>query len=170
MKYRISLLTAALTMFALLLVPSAAKADPLQINFTAGFQSGADGTTLQFDATITNTSASNVYLNSDSLSLEGFLVSDDSPFFNSPLFLAPGDFYTGELFTVNIPIGTPTGLYAGNFTIIGGDASDFIDPAGSADFNVNVTPEPPTVITLASAMSILFLLSSRRHRRPGQSL
>ncbi len=62
--------------------------------------------------------------------------------------MGAGDSYTGLLFIVTVPPGTPQTLYEGNFEITGGynDSDDF--ELGSADFDVNVTPEPSSLSLL----------------------
>jgi hypothetical protein len=160
----------------LLLGSALAKADSITLTLSSPFQNGGWGSVLEFDATVTNTTASTVYLNDDDPTILGnpasppMLVLDDSGFFNNfPLSLAPsgssGDTFTGELFTVAIQPGVPYGIYAGTFEILGGNPSDFADMIGSANFGVTVTPEPPSWQLLAMALMCLFAVIFRNSRR-----
>jgi hypothetical protein len=147
-----------------------ANADTISIQLAAPFQQTGVGQTLIFDATLTNTSGATVYLNSDSASLAGPLFLDDGPFFtNFPLSLDPGDSFTGELFDVVVPTGPSSlGLYAGTFSIIGGDPSDFTDVIASADFNVFVTPEPASIVLLSSGIAALLVVMYTSRIRTAQ--
>ena len=144
----------SLTIVVLLLAGTAAKADPLSLSLTSPYQNAVAGDTVTFDATVTDIDPTEVvYLNADSITLDSPLTLDDSPFFNNfPLSLNPGDSFTGELFTVSVPLGTSAGLYSGSFEILGGDPSDFQDVVGSANFNVdvnaNAVPEPSSLVML----------------------
>jgi hypothetical protein len=131
----------------LLLVGTAAKADPLSLTFDSSYQSGLEGQTLTFDVNITNDSSDTVYLNGDFSYVDSPLTLNDEFNVNAPLSLDPGgssvDF---ELLTVTIPLGTPVDLYTGYFQIYGGGGSSEDYLLGSADFDINVTPEPSSVV------------------------
>ncbi len=156
---------------SILLASALAKADSYTLTLSSSFQTGELGNLLEFDATFTNNTASDVYLNADSFNVDSPLTLDDSPYFNNfPLLLTPtgdpGDTYTGELFAVKIPNGTPLGLYTGNFDILGGDPSDYTDVIGFANFDVEVTPEPPTWELMALAlMGLLGMKTWSTYRR-----
>jgi hypothetical protein len=164
MKSLRSLLVSSLAIACFLLAGPAAKAGPLSITLFAPFQSGA-GNVFAFSATVTNNSAQVVYLNEDSTSVNSPLIVDDSPFNAYPLFLnavRSENSYTGLLFNVDIPDRTPVGLYTGSFEIVGGDPSDFTDVAGSAVFNVNVTPEPSGFLLFGAGVLVLGVLARRK--------
>jgi hypothetical protein len=158
-----SLLAPSLAIACLLAAGTAAKADSLTIALTEAFQSGLSGDVIAFDATVTNTSSATENLNGDSFNVDAPLNVDDSPFDNTsvwPLTLGAGDSVTGLLFNVDIPVDTPLGLYSGTFDITGGHYStdeEFV--IGSANFDVEVTPEPPTWELMALALMGLLVLS-----------
>jgi len=152
---------------ALLVGSALAKADSISIVLSPDYQIGGGGDTLEFDATVTNLTAATVWLNSDSYNVDAPLTLDDTAYFNNfPLSLAPagqpGDVATGWLFTVDVWSGTPVGLYGGNFGIVGGDIDDFSDVIGSADFTVQITPEPPAWQLTGMALLALCVITVRR--------
>lgn len=164
MKSSSKLLVLSLTMAGFLLAGTAAKADPISIVLDSPFQIGQPGTSVTFDATLFNTDPTNtIYLNADSNNVDSPLTVDDSGFFNNaPFSLAPssssGDF---ELFTVDIPNGTPVGLYTGSFEILGGGPSDQ-NVVGTATFDVEITPEPGTLLLLGTGLLALGFLAERK--------
>jgi hypothetical protein len=146
MKILRNLPVTPLAIACLLLAGTAAKAGTLSITLFAPFQSGA-GKVFAFDATVTNTSGSTVFLNADAFSVASPLMVDDSPFFLTPISLGPSNSFTGLLFNVDVPVGTPVGVYTGSFEILGSsDPADTTTVAGSAVFNVQATPEPSSLI------------------------
>ena len=163
MKISRNLPVIALAIACLLLSGTAARAGTLSINLLAPFQSGA-GNVFAFDATVTNTSGSTVFLNADAFNVDSPLMVDDSPFFLTPLSLGPSNSFTGLLFNVDVPSGTPVGVYAGSFEILGSaDPADTTTVAGSAVFDVFATPEPSSLILVL--MGFAGVGGSRLRRR-----
>jgi hypothetical protein len=168
MKSLRNLLVPSLTIVAFLIAGTMAKADPLPLSLTidSPFQTGGGGQTLTFTASVTNTDPTDtVYLNGASTTLTGpgSLTTNLTDFYiYSPFFLLPstssGDF---DLFTVYIPYGTPYGLYTGDFEILGGGPSDNTD-VGTANFDVEVTPEPSSFLLLGSGLLALAVLAKRK--------
>lgn len=140
------------SLMAVVLSCGTALAGSIGITLTQTSQTGAAGSTLVFDATLTNLTLSTIFLNGDSATTSSvFLTLDDSPFLNNaPLFLSPGG-SSGPfaIFDVLIARNTPVGTYDFNvFTILGGLNGGALNPVGSVQFSVTVTPalaEPPTL-------------------------
>ncbi len=159
-KRRSHLAVAAL---AMLLLTPAARADLIDIVLTQTSQTAPAGTTIGFDATLTNLSATDtVYLNADSTATSStFLTIDDSPFFvNAPLFLDPGaSSVPFALFDVLINAAAPPASYDFNFfQILGGLDGSASDTVGSAVFSVIVSapsqvPEPATFWLLGAGLA-----------------
>jgi hypothetical protein len=152
MKYLRRLMVFSLTTASLLLAGTAAKADSFSITLTPAFQSG-DQSVFAFDATVINNSDSTVYLNGDNTFVDSPLTVDDSPFNNDwPFTLGPDDSYSGLLFNVDVPPGT-LGDYTGYFQILGGyDNSTELTTLGTANFEVEVTPEPSSILLLGTGV------------------
>jgi hypothetical protein len=110
---------------------------------------GGQGGVVAVKGTLTNTDAADVFLNGvlSFISLSGLTV-DDQPFFlNTPLFLSPGESFTGEVFAVDIEPQAAVGTYQGSFTIQGGADANAFDTLSSVTFAVQVAIDttPPTL-------------------------
>jgi hypothetical protein len=145
-------------MFALLLLAgTAARADVLTITLDSPFQSITNqGGVVQFDATVTNTTGGTVYLNGDSSNADSPLTVDDTPYNTNgdfPATLGPLGTASGELFDVDVPAWTALGVYTGSFTITGGADDSGNYPLGTADFNIQITPEPSSLLLLATGLA-----------------
>jgi hypothetical protein len=151
---------------ALMLAPSSARADTLTLFLSSPVQYGPAGSTLTFDATVSapSTNSAAIFLNADNFTLDSPLTLDDSDFFSFPLSLDPGDSYTGSLFTVTLPIGTPLGTYTGSFDILGGADGGASDDIASTDFQVTATPEPGSMVLLATGLGLLALVMYRKRQ------
>ena len=147
---------------------AAASADDISIALDDPTQTGSPGETLQFFGTITNTSAATVYLNSDSLTLDGLSLGLIDQFFNNvPIFLGAGDSSGDvELFdvTVSNPLVDPSGTYDGSYELIGGLDGEAQDDVGSTNFSVTTVPEPSTIYLLLVVASVSLVLISRKAR------
>jgi hypothetical protein len=150
----------------LLLAGTIARASTLSIHLLAPFQSG-DGNVFEFNATVTNTSNSTVFLNADAFNVDFPLMVDDSPFFLTPISLGPSNSFTARLFNVDVPAGAHNGVYTGSFEILGSaDPTDTSTVAGSAVFNVEATPEPSSLIL--ALMGFAGIGGSLVRRRPAK--
>jgi hypothetical protein len=162
-----SLLILSLTIACFLLAGTAAKADSLSIVLSAPYQvvDMGDTTVVAFDGTITNISGVTEYLNGDNTYVDSPLVFDDSPFLNdAPLTLGAGGSYSGLLFNIDIPQGTPEALYTGSFQILGGpDNSSELSPMESpVDFDVQITPEPTSFLLFGTGLIVLARIARKR--------
>lgn len=166
---------AALAVSMVIWLAPASRADSLNVTLTQANQTVVLGTTtVAFDATISNPSSTDtIYLNGDSWTTSNlFLTVDDAPFFNNaPLFLDPGA-SSGpfELFDVLLDPNTTAGDYSLNFfSIFGGadgGAGTAFDDLVDANFSVDVTspvvtPEPGTLLLLASGLASLAFFRKR---------
>jgi len=167
-KRFVGLLLASLAVACL---SSAARADSIGLTLTETTLTGAAGTMITFDATLTNLTASTLFLNGDAWATSSsFLTVSDNPFLtNAPLSLAAG---AGSgpyaLFTVLIAPGTPAGTYGLNtFSILGGSDGITFNTIGSAQFTVDVSPvpEPSTFVLLVSGL-LGFGIKHRLGKRP----
>lgn len=161
-------LALSLTVAAFLLAGVAAKADPLTIDLTTPFQTGATDV-FAFYGTITNTSNHTVNLDGIDVNIGSPLVGDNSPCNdNCPFTLGAGDSYTGLLFDIDVPAGSALGLYAGQFDITG----EYGGIVGDANFDVNVTPEPSSYLLLGTGLLGLGWVVRRRLKaaKPEQRL
>jgi hypothetical protein len=147
---------------------AAARADDITITLDDPTQIGSPGETLEFFGTITNTSAATLYLNSDSITLDGLSLGLIDQFFNNvPIFLGAGDSSGDvELFdvTVSNPLVDPSGTYDGSYELIGGLDGEAQDDVGSTNFSVTTVPEPSTIYLLLVVASVSLVLISRKAR------
>ena len=162
----------SLTMFVLaifLLAPSLVLADTITLSLSNPVQSATPGSTVAFDATVStpSTNAAPVFLNSDNYTIDSPLTLDDSDFFSFPLSLDPGDSYTGALFTVTLPADIVFQTYTGSFEILGGVNGLTFDTLATTGFQVNPTPEPGTMLLLATGLGLLAFVM---YRKKGKSL
>jgi len=171
-----NLLRFSLAVAGLLLAGSAAKADTLTLTLDRPFQSGLPdlfvfaGTIAYTSADLANDGGLTEYLNGDSFSLGAPAMLDDTAFNTSaPLFMNPGDSWSGVIFTVTTPLylnGSPS-FYTGSFSIVGGNSpADDTDLLATEDFDVRVTPEPPSWELLAMALlGLLGVVGWNSYRR-----
>jgi hypothetical protein len=136
-----------------------ATAQDIGIVLSESTLTGADGTTLTVDATLTNLTSSTIFLNGASYTTSSTgLTINDNPFnANAPLSLAAGaSTGTFALFTVTIAPGLAPGVYSLNdFTILGGLTSADFNIIGSTNCTVDpiaTVPEPATLVLIGTGL------------------
>lgn len=173
---RTKIMQLGLATLAALVLACGARADSVDVSLTQTSQTATPGSTITFDATITNLSSTDtVYLNGDSsVTSSTLLTIDDTPFlFNFPLSLDPSE-ASGPfgLFNVFIDPSTPDGTYDFNsFSILGGLDGNTFDSIGTADFSVTVgspvaTSEPGTLVLLLAGLLAIGMLARSRRSAP----
>jgi hypothetical protein len=144
----------------LVILASVCPASTITINLNPALLTGLAGTVLTFTGTLDNTSSSTVFLNGAGINLAGFgpTNEDTSLFFaNAPLSLAGGaSTSTIGLFTIGVPGLFGDGSYQGTFTVLGGANPDALVNLGSANFTVQVVPEPNYVLLVSVTFLTLF--------------
>jgi len=139
----------------LVLTAAVGNAATLDFSFTSSLLYST-GFPVTFNGTLTNTGTTTAYINGDNVT--SALPFDDTPFLlGAPLFLNPGDSFTGSILTVSPGPGTPLGLYTGTFSVTGGDTPADTAILSSAVFAVQVVPEPATWIS-GLALIAVFLV------------
>ena len=132
----------------------------ITLDFLSSLLPAVPGQTVTFSATLMNAGATEAFLNGDSFTFP--LPVDDTPFFlNTPPSLAPGQSFTGPVLNVNVPSGTPLGLYVGVFNVLGGDTAQQFTVLASRDFGVQVVPEPSAFSAMTGALLVAVLFRRR---------
>lgn len=147
-----------LSVAGLALAPVAAHAQAFTVTFAPATQTVLPGFSTTFSGTITNTTATSLYINGDNIDpLAPGLTTDDMPFYNTfgpnPVLLGAGQTYAlTDLFTVTDTTAA-IGAYQGQYTIYGGLDPTAADQTGFQTFTVNVpqapVPEASTSVSLA---------------------
>jgi len=156
--------TIVLATVVVLFFASAARADSVDVELTQTSQTAAPGSTITFDATITNLSSTDtVFLNGDgSITSSPLLTVDDTPFLtNFPLSLDPSE-TSGPFALLNV-------IDFNSFSILGGADGSASDTIGTAEFSVTVAtaspvPEPGILGLLVVGLLGLGALGSLRQR------
>lgn len=128
----------------------------LLLNFNPANQTGPPGGTVTFNATLINAGTDPLFLNgADFAGLGDGLTVDITPFFNnSPLSLAGGEQWTGDVFNIEISSSASPGVFFGTFRVLGGPNDTDQAPIASQNFLVAVSaPEPGT---MALVVPVLF--------------
>jgi hypothetical protein len=151
-------LSLSMLALAVLLLAAPALADTISLTLSNPIQTGAPGSILTFDATVSAPLANGaeVFLNGDNFGISGPNSIDDTGFLlDFPLDLNPGDSFTGTLFTVALPPNLGAGSYNGFFTILGGADPSALGDLTTVNFQVNATPEPGTWLLFATGLGLL---------------
>ena len=149
----------------LTLLAGSAFAATITVTLANPVQSGISGSTVNFTGTLTNTTATTQFINSDSLTINTLVGNDSMFFLNAPIFVAATQTSASFLmFSVMIPGGTAAGPYLGSFHVLGGATANDFNDLGASTFTVNVTantPEPAAWVLLVPALGGV-LLKRRR--------
>jgi hypothetical protein len=158
---------------ALLTIPAAAQA-AVTFTFDAA-RMVAQGSSVTFNGSLTNTGPNEVFLNGISITMGGAgLTPDDSPFFvNVPLSLSPGE-STGlvSMLDVFADLTAPTGTFLNSITIQGGANNAAQDELGFQGFLITVTsaetsavPEPATWAMMLFGFGVIGGATRYRRRK-----
>ena len=136
----------------------------LLLNFNPADQTGSPGDTVLFTATLLNAGTNVLFLNGAGFAgLGEGLTPDISPFFNnSPLFLAGGEQWTGDVFTIAISSSASPGIFFGTFRVLGGTSDTDQAPIASQNFLVAVSAPEPGTMALVLPVLLGGLLVGRR--------
>lgn len=146
----------------LLLAPvCAAHADSIVFTLNQPNQN-TTGSQVTFTGSISAPSSNSglVYLNADSFTVSGDAAVDDSDFYaDTPLYLSPGQSYSGPIFAVDLF--SAGGVYTGSFDIQGGSTPDAQNVLGAQNFSITrsvaATPENPSWLLLLTGAVLLTL-------------
>lgn len=166
--------TVIIMMFILVCTAGRANAD-LLFTLTPSTQSVQPGGTVTFSGILQNTGSTDVYINGDiNPGITPLFSVDDTKFiFNAPASLAPGDFWSGDLFDVRVAVNASPGNLIGEFTVLGGNDGGALDSIGTQSFTVSLpfasVPEPRGTALLGSTVLCAAFLLNRRRRQLSQS-
>jgi hypothetical protein len=173
MMIKKTVLSLSLFLLAMFLPAAPAWADSITLVLIQPTQTGAPGSTLTFNATVSAplTNSATVFLNADNFgdTIPGSRIDDSGFFVNFPLSLNPGGSVTGTLFSVALPLSVAPGSYTGFFEIFGGSSAGAGDPLSTVNFQINTTPEPGSWILLATGLGILAMGTFGRRYLPRAS-
>jgi hypothetical protein len=130
-------------------------------------QVGFPGDNLSFMGKILNTGPETFYLNGTGFDVgTPFLFLDDSPIYiDGPTSLLAGEAYLGLLFTAGIDPTAWAGVYPASFTLYGGSEAFAYEPVATAEFSVDVVPEPQTSALVALSLLAVALMKRGRASR-----
>jgi hypothetical protein len=146
------------------------RADTLSASLVNAALTGTAGSSITFQANVSNPSGTDTFLNGDSSITSSILVSvNDTPFIlNAPVSLGSGGIAGPfDIFTVVLDPSIAAGIYTGTFSILGGADGASSNDLADLNFTVNVTPstsvpEPGTLqMVLVGAFLVFFLQKLR---------
>ena len=115
----------------------------LVFSLTPNVQYGSRGNAVVFTGTLSNTNASDVFLNDIQITITNLLTGQTNAFFaNVPGILSAGETYSDVVFAVSINSNTPPDDYSGTATIQGGTNIFTADTLASQSFQVTVAATP----------------------------
>jgi hypothetical protein len=158
-----------LALFLVCLGAPVLRADTLSASLVNATLSGTAGSSIIFQANVSNPSATDTFLNGDSSSTSSLLVSvNDALFFlNAPLSLpSGGSFGPFNIFTVVLDSTIAPGIYTGTFIIVGGGDASALTDLADLNFTVDVVniTEPGTLqmVLVGAFLAGVFFLQKLR--------
>jgi hypothetical protein len=143
------------------------------VTITLSSASGAPGSTVDVDGTITNSGPDTLNLDSDNISVSAPLSVNDEFLTNAPFTLGPGS-VTFEFFQIMIAPATAPGVYGLDGSDVFSFFGDFngVMIEDDVDFTEDVTPvvttapEPGTLLLLCGGLGIVAGSYLRREHHP----
>jgi PEP-CTERM motif len=145
------------------------------VTITLSSPSGAPGSTVDVDGTITNSGPDTLNLDGDNITVSAPLSVNDEFLTNAPFTLGPGS-VTFEFFQIMIAPATAPGLYGADGSDVFSFFGDFNGVTIEDDVNFTqdvtsavVTTEPGTLLLLCGGLGVFagFYLRRQQHRIRG---
>jgi hypothetical protein len=149
-----------LTILSILAMAAMSAHAGILITFDQPLQVAHPGDLLHFTGVISNSGPGTVFLDSDTITpLSPDFTIIDQFFANVPVSLDSGT-DSGPIDLFDVQLGTPPlGLYTGSYVLFQSEAI-----VGTADFSIQVVPEPSTFLLLGATLVPLAINRVRRRR------
>lgn len=135
------------------------------ITFDQSTKTVQPGDLVHFTGVIANTGSDEVFLNFDGFTPPPGDFTLNDQFINVPLSLL-GTTDTGSIDLFDLQVGSPAfGFYGGSYLLYGSANDEANDLLASANFSVNVVPEPGSAMLLAIGVALGAAWKKRLGRR-----